>query len=196
MEDDIETILDKIPQYPEGRYIIGIDGLSRSGKTTFVKKLNQSLIDRKIPHRIIHIDDHITARMDRYDTGNEEWYEHYQLQWDVQWLKENLFNKIKSSNSLKLPFYQDEQDRHITKCINLPEQALIIIEGVFLQRNEWVKHFDFIAYLHCSRNDRFQRESDTSQENIEKFYNRYWKAEDFYLRTVVPLKKADFVIES
>ncbi|WP_221567969.1 hypothetical protein [Alkalihalobacillus sp. TS-13] len=111
-------------------------------------------------------------------------------------MKENLFKEIRRCNRLELPFYDDEQDSHITKYIKLPEHGLIIIEGVFLQRNEWRKHLDFIAYLDSPRNERFQRESDSSQENIEKFHNRYWKAEDYYLRSVAPHKQVDAIIKS
>jgi uridine kinase len=49
--------------------------------------------------------------------------------------------------------------------------------------------------LDCPRSKRFVRESEEAQENLSKFTNRYWKAEDFYLSTVSPKEQADLVIK-
>ena len=95
------------------RFIVGIDGLSRSGKTTLVKNLGNVLKKMDIPYQILHIDNFIVERPKRYNTGHDEWYEYYSLQWDVQWLKENLFEKLPCSETLMLPFYDHEKDRQV-----------------------------------------------------------------------------------
>ena len=83
-------------------YIIAIDGFSGAGKTTLVHHLKK-VLDNLV---IIHIDDHIVERFKRYDTGHDEWFEYYQLQWDTKYLKEELFDKLyKNEKSLHLPFY-------------------------------------------------------------------------------------------
>ena len=66
----IDTILKR---YVTNRLILGIDGLSRSGKTTFVDELNNRLIQEKKTVCIFHIDDHIVERKHRYNTGFESW---------------------------------------------------------------------------------------------------------------------------
>jgi uridine kinase len=63
----------------------------------------------------------------------------------------------------------------------IPNDCVVIIEGVFLQRKEWREFFDYIVYLDCPRETRFLREGEIVKGNIEKFRNRYWKAEDYYL---------------
>jgi uridine kinase len=142
------------------------------------------------------MDDYIVDRKNRYGTGNDEWSEYYHLQWDVAWLRENLFNNVKTKHQLNLPMYNDELDTHHTQTISLPAAGVIIIEGVFLQRAEWRGFFDSVVYLDCTREERFRRESEATQKNIEKFRNRYWKAEDYYLMNVCPLKQADWVLTS
>ncbi len=47
-----------------------------------------------IPFHIFHIDDHIVERNKRYNTGFEEWYEYYYLQWDIEWLRQKFFQKL------------------------------------------------------------------------------------------------------
>ena len=101
-------------------YIVAIAGLSGAGKTTLVKHLQRKL-DNVL---VIHIDDHIVEKSKRYNTGHEQWFEYYQLQWDTEFLKEQLFLKIRQNvSSLKLPFYQKVEDTHFDQTINLSTAA-------------------------------------------------------------------------
>lgn len=145
---------------------------------------------------IFHIDDHIVERKKRYHTGREEWYEYYNLQWDIEYLRENLFEKARNNSEVKLPFYNAELDKQITNTVLIPIDCVVIIEGVFLQRIEWREFFDYIVYLDCPRETRFLREEESTRSNIEKFRTRYWKAEDHYLDAICPLVNADMIIKS
>ncbi|MDC2864154.1 kinase [Bacillus sp. BP-3] len=177
------------------RFILGIDGLSRSGKTTIVEKISQNVKEKKIPFHVFHIDDYIVRREKRYNTGNEEWYEYYNLQWDTDWLSRNFLGNLKSANYLNLPVYDDESDTHSWQEVQLSNVSVIIVEGVFLQRKEWRSFYDYVVYLDCPRNKRFLREREDTQKNIAKFENRYWKAEEFYVNTEAPDKNADLVLK-
>ncbi|WP_407272446.1 kinase [Radiobacillus sp. PE A8.2] len=198
MEDKIISSLKIIiPKVEQGqKVVLGIDGLSRSGKTTLVRNIEQRIQETNIFTCVLHIDDYIVERERRYNTGNEEWYEYYNLQWDVEWLKENLFKRLKESNELQLLTYDNSTDSQKLQTVKIPNTCLIIIEGVFLQREEWRNHFDFMIFLDCVRDERFNRESAETQTNIEKFEKRYWKAENYYLEAVSPIKQADLVIQN
>ncbi|MFI8575504.1 kinase [Rossellomorea aquimaris] len=178
------------------RTILGIDGLSRSGKTTFVEHLREVLKKEKIDHHIFHIDDHIVERSQRYLTGFEEWYEYFHLQWDVRWLRENFFIKLKQDKEITLPFYDPDTDTRVCRTITLPESGLIIVEGVFLQRKEWVDFYHHLIFLDCPREKRFMREAEAAKQKRDKFENRYWKAEDYYLNTFHPWESADIVLKT
>lgn len=197
MKETIKTLLNRIPnENIDHRFILAIDGLSRSGKTTLVEQISQHLKGMDIPFFIFHIDDHIVERNRRYNTLHEEWYEYYCLQWDVDWLSQNFFHHLKHSQSFSLPYYDGETDTHSEHRISMPKACIIVVEGVFLQRKEWRSFFDYLVYLDCLRDKRFQRESDATQKNIEKFKNRYWKAEEYYIETENPIEKADLVLKS
>lgn len=197
MEDKITTLLKNIPKIEKGKKVVlGIDGLSRSGKTTIVRTIEQHIQEKGILSCVLHIDDYIVERERRYSTGNEEWYEYYNLQWDVEWLKENLFKRLKESTELKLLTYDYNLETQKLCSVKIPDTCLIIIEGVFLQRKEWRNYFDFMIFLNCEREERFKRESVDTQNNIEKFEKRYWRAEDYYMKTVSPIEQADLVIQN
>ncbi|PKR83830.1 kinase [Heyndrickxia camelliae] len=192
----MHMILREIARIEAGqRYILGVDGLSRSGKTTLVTKLKQCFLEENIAVFVFHIDDYIVERKRRYNTDYEQWHEYYHLQWDVEWLKENFFKQLSCGEILSLSTYDDLSDTHDLQEIKTPKTGLIIVEGVFLQRKEWRSYFDYIIYFDCPRETRFKREKEETQQDIEKFRHRYWKAEDYYLETELPLEKADLIIQ-
>ena len=181
-------------------FILGIDGLSGAGKSTFAMRLKNELLNRGNKVFLIHIDDHIVQRKERYATGYEEWYEYYFLQWDVEKLKEILFMSLKEKKtSLNLPFYDKNHDSILNKEISISNYNVIIIEGVFLQRTEWRPYFDYVIYLNCEKEIRYARvrNRDTylgnEDEIIEKYKRRYWKGEEYYLKNEDPISKANLI---
>ncbi|QSS98656.1 hypothetical protein IMZ31_11095 [Pontibacillus sp. ALD_SL1] len=158
------------------RYVIGIDGLSRSGKTTFVEKVKAKLEKKQIDYTIIHLDHHIVEKRKRYQTEYDPWMEYYHLQWDVERLRNALFRQLATASSLTLPFYYSAKDECRDEKIRLPSEGVIVVEGVFLQREEWRVYLDHVYFLDCSREKRFNRESEHTQVDINKFQQRYWKA--------------------
>lgn len=197
-----EIYLKYITRKNESRpYVVGIDGLGGAGKTTFVHKLQLNLRE-KCDLNIIHMDDHIVERQIRYDTRFPEWYEYYYLQWDVALLTDQLFEKIhKNAGPLILPHYDKGKDKITDMVISFSTNSLFLIEGVFIQRNEWRSYFDEVIFLDCPKEERYKRvlERDTyignKQAILEKYEKRYWRAEQFYVETENPLKKATKVFK-
>ncbi|WLR57533.1 kinase [Mesobacillus subterraneus] len=194
--DGVDELLRKIvcAVRQNKRIIIGVDGLSRSGKTTFVRKFSSMLTEKLIGNMIIHMDDHIVGKSKRYNTGHEEWQEYFYLQWDVVWLRKFLFDNLMQLDEIDLPFYDNEMDQHDYKKLKFAGKSVFIVEGVFLQREEWRPYFDYTVFIDCPRDIRFARESYQTQQNTEKFRNRYWKAEDYYIENHRPVEHANLVI--
>ncbi len=197
MLEAIKKINEVIPNLKSGqRFILGIDGLSRAGKTSITRAIEEQLKERSLPYFILHMDDFIETRKNRYYTGKEEWEEYYYLQWNIENLREVLFKPCKSARELCLPFYVPEKDLQEMKRIELPSNCIIIIEGVFLQRDMWRDYFDVVVYVEASKEKRFQREKETTRRQIDKFQKRYWKAEEFYIASVNPIRKANLVVHN
>lgn len=180
-------------------FIVAIDGLSGAGKTTFVNQLKSEL-DTIL---VIHIDDHIVERKKRYETGHEQWYEYYQLQWDTVFLEEQLYKKIhQNERQLYIPFYDKDGDTCTYRTIHLSSYPIIIIEGVFLLREEWENYYDYIVFLDCPKEIRYERvlQRDTYignvTERLKKYQERYWAAEDYYVNKQSPLKIAHSIFKS
>lgn len=197
MKTELQKLVDAIPvPSNDERVIIGIDGLSRSGKTTIGNFLCSYYVEKGVPAVLLHLDDYIVERNRRYETGIESWREYYELQWDVERMVEDLLAPLKTMSELSMKVYDETSDQHREESIHLPENSLIIIEGVFLQREEWRSYFDFLCYVDSPRNKRFSREKGETQKQLEKFEQRYWKAEDYYLKEIQPEVGAHYLIRN
>lgn len=177
--------------------------MSGAGKTTITGQIEKEL--KKEGHRVIviHIDDLIEERAKRYNTGHPEWVEYYMLQWDIYQIAENLFTSVhQKSTIINLKFYQTENDQCYVKSIDITHCTLILIEGIFLQRREWRSFFDYMVYLDCPKELRYDRvlQRDTylgdMNDRLNKYERRYWIAEDYYLKEVSPHLNSDLVIKS
>ena len=171
--------------------VVAIDGLSGSGKTTLVS----SLADETT--YVFHIDDYIVERTKRYDTGEEEAYEYYALQWDVASIRQVLFEPLSQGvTNLNLPYYDKENDCIVPRHVNLDGYSCVLIEGVFLQRPEWQGFVDSVVYLDCPRSIRYDRvlKRDAYIGDLEarrqKYERRYWPAERAYETTIQPKRRA------
>jgi uridine kinase len=201
IDEVTETLLSRYQKKFSGnhRFIVGIDGLGGAGKTTVAKELRHALELSNHKTILVHLDDHIVETHKRYGTGNDEWFEYYFLQWDIGLLETELFKKLHGSGSINLPFYHSPSDTVTTKAIHLDPSAIVLIEGVFLQREEWRRYVDFMVYIDCSHELRAERVLDRDfylgdhQARLDKYKRRYWLAEEYYVDEMNPIGSADYI---
>ncbi|EPE62977.1 uridine kinase [Exiguobacterium sp. S17] len=180
-------------------FIVAIDGLSGAGKTTLVEQLS-GIAPNEL---LLHIDDFIVERHRRYETGQPEAVEYYALQWDVDLLVKMLFEPLsRGETRLTLPYYELDEDAIVMRTIDVAPNALVLIEGIFLLRDEWRSYFDYIVYLDCPRETRYERvlNRDTYigdlAARLAKYERRYWPGEAHYIKTVNPVIRADYIVRS
>lgn len=177
--------------------LIGIDGLGGSGKTTYALNLQCQLKDAIV----IHLDDFIHPREVRYNEQFEEWYCYYYLQWRYDYLIEKLLGPLKSCLAVReiIELYDKNTDSYRMEKFDIPVGTTVIVEGVFLQRLELRAYFDKVIYLETDRETRMVRALDRdgyigdSKDIIRHYEQRYFPAEDLYVKQCNPLEMADAV---
>ena len=183
--------------------IVGIDGLGGAGKSSISEEIYEKLSGENIPIEVLHIDDFIHPKKVRYNDNFPEWECYYNLQWRYDYLLERVINPIKKNGTLAglIELYDKDQDRYEKKPIEIKEGSVVLIEGIFLQREELSQVFDYMVYIDVPEAERLKRvlKRDgyigTTDDIKEKYENRYFPAERFYVNKYSPSELADYVIK-
>lgn len=183
-------------------FIIGIDGLGGAGKTTFSESLYKILQQHKYTVQTLHLDDFIHKISIRYNPKIDDVECYYNVQWRYNYLVKNVLEPFKLHNRIEgiIEIYDKDNDKYNHKHINLSKDPVLLIEGIFLQRVELKKYFDFVIYMDTPKDIRFQRVLDRDkyigdiEQIISKYKNRYFPAEEKYESQYSPRENADFLI--
>ncbi len=182
--------------------IIGIDGLGGAGKSTVSEQTADLLRAQDIPVTVLHIDDFIHPRAVRYRDDVPEWKCYYELQWRYAPLQEVL-DSVRREGAFfgTLMLYDKENDGYIPTKIEIPQEGIVFVEGVFLHRPELEGQFDLTVYIDVPEEIRLQRvlHRDSyigdAKAIAEKYERRYFPAERFYVEKCRPEECADFVVD-
>ncbi len=183
-------------------YLIGIDGLGGAGKSTVSEKLLIQLQDAGIPVTLLHIDDFIHPKAIRYNPNYPEWECYYHLQWRYDYLCKQILQPLRRVGALDtlIERYQLDQDSYTHSSLHIPAGSIVILEGVFLQRQELAGIFDLMVYVDVPEAIRLQRvlERDgyigDKDAIAAKYAHRYFPAEHHYIAEYAPSEHADIVL--
>ena len=184
-----------------GIAIVGIDGLGGAGKSTISEKICSEIEHHNVHTILLHIDDFINVKAVRYNSAYPEWQCYYDLQLRYDYFI-NIVNQLKNkiNNSIEIELYDKDNDCYFTKCYDVIEKTIVIVEGIFLQRKELQGIFDYMVYIDIPENVRMTRvlKRDTyignEQQIIDKYENRYFPAERKYFSEYHPEQSANRVI--
>jgi uridine kinase len=200
----MKELLDKIIEKCtfQKTLIIGIDGLGGAGKTTIVNSLKLELSNKNYNSFILHIDDFIHPKIIRYIESKAEWYCYYNIQWRYNYLIKEIFMPIKEGIEIdkEIEIYNMDNDAYTLEQIKIPQGSILLLEGIFLQRKEIRKYFDYIIYLDTPKEVRLNRVIDrdkyigNSEDIKSKYDRRYFPAENKYVEEYCPMENADFVL--
>ncbi len=183
--------------------IVGIDGLGGAGKSTVSEALRKMFREEDIFVTVLHIDDFIHPKTVRYNDKYAEWECYYNLQWRYDYLLKDVAEPIRrGSLSGKIELYDKDNDTYFLSETNIPVGSVVIIEGIFLQREELRGVFDYVVYIDIPEEIRLERVLKRdgyigNKEQIKaKYENRYFPAERYYVKNCSPCDNANFVSRS
>lgn len=182
-------------------FVTGIDGLGGTGKTTFAQELKHHLEMQREKVVLLHMDDFIYPRNVRYDGDEEEWRCYYEKQWRFNYLIETIFIPLQLGKTIDqtIEIYDRKNDGYQLQPIHIDSKTILLIEGMFIQRQKLKPYFDFVIFLDVPKDIRLERvlKRDTYIGNREeiatKYERRYFPAEEYYLARCSPIVHADKV---
>lgn len=191
-------VLKSVPEF--GRVVVAVDGVGASGKTTFATRLAEQAGPR--PTVLLHADDYFNPADVRHARGRLSaegfWLDTYNYESLVSWALEPLTH---AGSGLYRPAAFDRTTGANTcpDLVQAPAEALVIVEGVFLHRDELARFWDYSVFLDVSIEEANRRMTDRG--GLDKalapaLLRRYNGAQALYFAHAQPWERASVVIDN
>ncbi len=188
-----------------GRLRVCVDGFTAAGKTSFGHELAEALRDLGRPTLRASLDDFKRPWRDahRYDRISGEGY--YRNAFDFDAARRLLLAPAGPEGDGRVALCSIDpltQRSHHDVVVEAPENAVLIVDGVFAMRPELDAFWSFRIWLDVDLELSFARgtERDADREGraeAERLHReRYGVAEQIYLDEVGPRSLADLVIDN
>lgn len=180
-------------------FIIGVNGIDGSGKTTFALALDEYLKSNGFPTQLIHLDDFHNPKSIRY-SGTNESDNYYNKSFNINLIIDKLLAPIQHKKSLSLSLKTldlSTDDFTNERRYNIQPNTVVIFEGVFLFRQELTPYINLKVFLDipCEESKRRAVVRDP-QAVIAKYDTKYLPAQQKYLQEYPPTQVADLIIDN
>ncbi|MGC5078089.1 uridine kinase [Agrococcus sp. DT81.2] len=187
---------------PRGRRLVAIEGRDGVGKTRFADALQVALARAGVESFRASADDFHRARAFRYRQGRDSPKGYYEDAFDVELLDRVLLHPFRMGGSTG--FMTRAFDLHADRSVAMEWQtagpdAVLIVDGVFLQRPALAGKWHAVLYLEADdrvRGERLRARDGAHPDVQHESHRRYREAHDFYERTVRPRQRALVVVDN
>ena len=168
--------------------VIAVSGFNGSGKSTFAGLLHAAL---RIP--VISVDSFIKSRM-------LEKYSYINLI-DIDRLEREVIIPFKQNKNPLMYGHFDWPENRIKETIEVVHNGTIIVEGIWIFRQELMRYFDYTIWIDCDMEEAVRRGKKRDREVYhnpqDEQWDTFWKENDKeFFRTVNPKQSADIVIDN
>jgi uridine kinase len=185
---------------------VAVDGIDAAGKTFLADRLVVPLEARGRPVLRASIDGFHRPRAERYLHGCNSPEGYYADSFDYDSLKAVLLIPLGlgGDHRCRLKIFDYHTDTHIHEVPqSISTDAVLLMDGVFLLRPELNAYWDFRIFLQVDFDVVLQRAILRDQYFFgsphaveERYQQRYFPAQRFYLQTVQPCHLADVIIDN
>jgi uridine kinase len=197
-KDVLAGLADEIlHNYRRGRAIVAVDGLDGAGKTRFADALALEL--EKRPHAVFRasIDDFHRPRVERYARGRDSAEGFYRDSFNYVTLRRVLVEpfRIGRIGSFVPEAFDVRADAPIEpKWLTGPDDAILVIDGIFLNRPELRGTWNYSIWLDVEPEVALARllERDGALDHPE----RYAGGQALYLAEAKPREVADAIVDN
>ncbi|WP_436520560.1 uridine kinase [Actinoplanes sp. HUAS TT8] len=198
----LNRIADAIPDRGPGFVRVGVDGPDGSGKTVLADELAAVLRDRGRPATRVSIDDFHQVRALRHHRGRDSPEGFWRDSYDYPRFRADVLDPFGPDGSgLYRPAAHD-----VTTDARLdpdPRQAppgtVLIVDGIFLHRDELVAGWDFSLFLDVPFTETARRMSTrdgTPPDPSHPGMRRYVEGQRLYFAACSPAHRATLVIDN
>ncbi|WRH18968.1 uridine kinase [Microbacterium sp. JZ37] len=181
------------------RALVGIDGVDGSGKSVFADRLAARVDGR--PVIVVHVDDFHHPRAVRYRRGRDSpvgfWLDSY----DYDALTHRVLAPLRTGAALYQHAAHDlVRDARVDPPLSrAPRDAIVLVEGLFLHRQELRHWWDFSIFLDVPFEEtalRMAERDGTPPDHRAPALQRYVGGQRLYFRAARPWEHASMVIDN
>lgn len=173
----------------DGRQVVAIDGLDGAGKTTFADQLAE-LLDRPVVRA--SVDDFHHPRSIRYRRGRESPEGFYLDSYDLAKLTSLLLDPFVAGDAFRRRAFDHVADTPVeAKLEEAPTDAILVLDGLFLHRNELVSRWDLSIWLDVPPRIAALR---LLRRDGQPARDRYVRGNELYAADAQPTSRASLVL--
>jgi uridine kinase len=184
---------------------VAIDGPDAAGKTMLADELARVIQSRRRTVERVSIDGFLRPRSERRADAGGHAESYYREAFDTEAFVRMILDPLRSTQfEIRAATYDYHTDtRTIGPAREVDPTAVVLVDGVFLQRPELSGRWDGVVYVDVSEDETVRRarlrdaEFFGGAEATEARYReRYLPAQALYRREVDPRTRADAVIDN
>lgn len=183
----LDAVLAAVPA--RGRALVGVDGVGASGKSTFADALVARAHPR--PTVLLHVDDFFHPPEVRHARGRLSpegfWLDAY----DYDALVASALDPLARGGAFRRASSADPEPA--------PDDALVVVEGTFLHRDELARFWDVSVYLDVPTSEvhrRMRARGRLDPALADAQLARYDGAQRLYFAAARPWERATFVVDN
>jgi uridine kinase len=205
--DLLSALADRIPAIACDHPLrVAIDGVDASGKTVLADDLAAVLRSRGATVIRASIDGFHNPRDVRHRQGSDSPRGYYEDSFDHTALVEELLSPLgpKGTRRYRTAVFDLRADRRVdAPAKTAPDEAILVFDGVFLQRPELRDHWDYRVFVKASFETTLRRAMQrdrglfgTPEQVRHRYESRYIPGQRLYLERCEPEGTADVVVEN
>ena len=182
--------------------LVAVDGVDGSGKTTFAVKLAGAYQREGWPVHVVHLDDYLHPRAVRYRLGRDSPEGYFRDTYDLDAFRQHVIDPLRLNGSRTiLPRWFDHRKDvpAETEPITVVSDAVVIVEGMFLHRDQLAEVWDASVFLDVPFEVSMARMAlrDGCDPDPRHPSNlRYVEGQRIYLSTCSPADRATYLVRN
>jgi uridine kinase len=178
--------------------LVAVDGVDGAGKTTFCDELAEVLRARGRVVVRASVDDFHHPQAIRWQRGRTSPEGFFLDSFDYGRFVDHLLVPFATGKPFRRASHDLETDEYVSPPAEVaPPSAILLVDGIFLHRDELVDHWDFSVFLDVGFAGSVARMAvrDGSPSDPDDPRNcRYVEGQKLYLATCAPAERAGVVV--
>ncbi len=182
--------------------LVAVDGVDGSGKTTFAERLATAYIGWGRAVQVVHMDDFLNPRSVRYRMGRTSPEGFFRDTYDRAAFTTKVLHPLRpgANHAITPRAFDHRADKPLDDDpVEVPPQAVVLIEGMFLHRDELCTWWDMSIFLDVPFSvtvPRMAQRDGAPLDPEHPSWRRYLQGQRIYLSACKPTHRATYVIDN